>query len=92
MAMERAATPRQVATVSLPLEMVCTLSLLHRAVPESHFDPWLVETRDKLSPPLRETLDLLHGFSGGLLYYVEEPVLAFRPLDPDREQRAKAAE
>lgn len=78
------ATPRQLATVSLPLEMVCTLSLLHRAVPESHFDPWLVETRDKLSPSLRETLDLLHGFSGRLLYYMEEPVLAFRPLDADR--------
>ncbi|MFM9105453.1 MAG: ArsR/SmtB family transcription factor [Chloroflexota bacterium] len=76
--------PGQEAIVSIPLDVVCVLSLLHRAVPESHFAPWLVETRQRLSPGLRENLDLLHGFSGERLYYVEEPALAFRPLDPDR--------
>ncbi len=76
---------QQRVMLSLPLDLVCVLSLLHRAVPESHFDPWLIETRAQLSSQLRDNLDLLHGFSGRLLYYMEEPALAFRPLDPDRE-------
>lgn len=75
---------RQTPTVSLPLDLVCVLSLLHRAVPESHFDPWLTDTRARLPPAVRENLDLLHGFSGRLLYYPEEPAMRFRPLDPDR--------
>jgi len=33
---------------------------------------------------LRADLDLLHGFSGRLLYYMEEPVMRFQPLAPDR--------
>ena len=74
----------QTALVSLPLDLVCVLSLLHRAVPESHFDPWLTETRAGLPRAVRDNLDLLHGFSGRLLYYPEEPVMRFRPLDPDR--------
>ena len=77
-------TPKQTPMVSLPLDLVCVLSLLHRAVPESHFDPWLTETRAGLTEAMRENLDLLHGFSGRLLYYPEEPVMRFRPLDPDR--------
>jgi DNA-binding transcriptional ArsR family regulator len=80
----RTSCPVQTVAVSVPLDVVCVLSLLHRAVPDSHFAPWLVDTREKLSPGLRENLDLLHGFSGERLYYVEEPALAFRPLDPDR--------
>ncbi len=76
--------PQHATLVSLPLDLVCVLSLLHRAVPESHFDPWLVETREALSDTYLENLDLLHGFSGERLYYPEEPVLRFRPLDPDR--------
>jgi DNA-binding transcriptional ArsR family regulator len=81
---EGSATRAQSVAVSIPLDVVCVLSLLHRAVPESHFAPWLVETRQNLSPELRENLDLLHGFSGERLYYVEEPALAFGPLDADR--------
>lgn len=77
-------SPRQATLVSLPLDLVCVLSLLHRAVPESHFDPWLVETREALPDAYLENLDLLHGFSGERLYYPEEPVLRFRPLDADR--------
>lgn len=76
--------PGQATVVSLPLDLVSVLSLLHRAVPESHFDPWLVETREALPAPYLENLDLLHGFSGERLYYPEEPVLRFRPLDADR--------
>lgn len=82
------ATPNQTTTVSLPLDLVCVLSLLHRAVPESHFDPWLVETRASLPAAVRENLDLLHGFSGRLLYYPEEPAMRFRPLDGDRADAA----
>jgi DNA-binding transcriptional ArsR family regulator len=70
--------------VSLPLDMVSILSLLYRAAPGSGLHPWLIEARRRLPARLREDLDLLHGFSGRLLYYPEEPVMRFRPLDPER--------
>ena len=70
--------------VSLPLDMVSVLSLLYRAVPGSGLDSWLVEARGRLPDPVRADLDLLHGFSGRLLYYPEEPVMRFAPLRPDR--------
>ncbi|HEU0116363.1 MAG TPA: ArsR family transcriptional regulator, partial [Thermomicrobiales bacterium] len=70
--------------VSLPLDLVSVLSLLYRAVPGSGLDPWLVATRKALPAALRADLDLLHGFSGRLLYYPEEPVMRFAPLSPAR--------
>src|SRR3954447_16405731 len=70
--------------VSVPLDLVSGLSLLFRAVPGSDLDPWLIEARQRLPPELRDDLDLLHGFSGRLLYYPEEPVMRFDPLRPDR--------
>jgi DNA-binding transcriptional ArsR family regulator len=70
--------------VSLPLDLVSAMSLLYRAVPGSGLDPWLVATRRALPDVLRVDLDLLHGFSGRLLYYMEEPALRFEPLRPDR--------
>jgi DNA-binding transcriptional ArsR family regulator len=70
--------------VSLPLDMISVLSLLYRAVPGSDLDPWLVAARQRLPEPVRADLDLLHGFSGRLLYYPEEPVMRFEPLRPDR--------
>lgn len=70
--------------VSLPLDLVSVLSLLYRAVPGSGLNPWLVGGRRALSEELRADLDLLHGFSGRMLYYMEEPVMAFQPLRPDR--------
>ncbi|HEY7031267.1 MAG TPA: metalloregulator ArsR/SmtB family transcription factor [Thermomicrobiales bacterium] len=70
--------------VSLPLDLVSAMSLLYRAVPGSGLDRWLVATRRGLSDDLRADLDLLHGFSGRLLYYMEEPVMRFEPLRPDR--------
>jgi ArsR family transcriptional regulator len=81
-----AGTPalRLTAAVSLPLDLVSILSLLYRAVPGSSLDPWLIEARRSLPDGLRADLDLLHGFSGRLLSYVEEPVLRFAPLDRDR--------
>lgn len=69
--------------VSLPLDMVSILSLLYRAVPGSDLDPWLVEARRRLPDRVRDDLDLLHGFSGRLLYYPEEPVMRFHPLAPE---------
>ena len=70
--------------VSLPLEMVSVLSLLHRAAPGSDLDPWLVDARRRLPESVRADLDLLHGFSGRVLYYPEEPVMRFLPLRADR--------
>lgn len=64
------------------------MSLLYRAVPGSGLDPWLIGVRRALPWQLQEDLDLLHGFSGRLLYYMEEPVMAFEPL---REDRADAS-
>ncbi len=71
--------------VSLPLDLVSAMSLLYRAVPGSGLDPWLVATRRSLPRDLRADLDLLHGFSGRLLYYMEEPVMRFEPLRDDRK-------
>lgn len=70
--------------LSIPLDMVSIMSLLYRAVPGSGLDPWLVSTRRALPRQLQEDLDLLHGFTGRLLYYMEEPVMAFDPLGEGR--------
>lgn len=70
--------------VSIPLDLVSVLSLLYRAVPGSGLDPWLIDARGRLPESVRADLDLLHGFSGRLLYYPEEPVMRFAPLRPDR--------
>ena len=70
--------------VSLPLDLISVMSLLYRAVPGSGLDPWLVSTRRSLPAELREDLDLLHGFSGRLLYYMEEPIMRFEPARLDR--------
>lgn len=74
---------RLTTAVSLPLNLISILSLLYRAVPGSELDPWLVTTRRALAPDLKENVDLLHGFSGRQLYYVEEPVMRFHPLRAD---------
>src|SRR5918992_1681258 len=76
--------------VSLPLDMVSVLSLLYRAVPGSDLDPWLIAARQRLPESVRADLDLLHGFSGRLLYYPEEPVMRFEPLRPDRVEASFA--
>lgn len=76
--------------VSLALDLVSAMSLLYRAVPGSGLDPWLVATRRSLPSDLRADLDLLHGFSGRLLYYMEEPVMRFEPLRDDRQNEGFA--
>jgi DNA-binding transcriptional ArsR family regulator len=70
--------------VSLPLDLVSVMSLLYRAVPGSGLDRWLVAVRRGLPEQLRLDLDVLHGFSGRLLYYMEEPIMRFEPLRADR--------
>lgn len=71
--------------LSTPLDMVSIMSLLYRAVPGSGLDRWLINARRELPRQLQSDLDLLHGFSGRLLYYMEEPIMAFQPLEPRRE-------
>lgn len=70
--------------LSVPLDLMSMMSLLYRAVPGSGLDPWLISVRRALTTDLQEDLDLLHGFSGRLLYYMEEPVMAFDPLDESK--------
>jgi DNA-binding transcriptional ArsR family regulator len=72
------------AAVSLPLDLVSVMSLLYRAVPGSGLDSWLVSTRRELPGQLQHDRDLLHGFSGRLLYFMEEPIMRFDPLREDR--------
>jgi len=74
--------------VSGPLDLVSVLSLLYRAVPGSGLDPWLIATRRALPELLRADLDLLHGFSGRLLYYMEEPVMRVAPPRGDSREMA----
>jgi DNA-binding transcriptional ArsR family regulator len=67
--------------LSIPLDMVSVMSLLYRAVPGSGLDRWLINARRELPRQLQADLDLLHGFSGRLLYFMEEPIMAFQPLE-----------
>lgn len=69
--------------LSIPLDMTSIMSLLYRSVPGSGLDSWLIATRRALPRQLQDDLDLLHGFSGRLLYYMEEPVMWFEPLRED---------
>lgn len=83
--------PKQLFAVSAPLELTSAISLTFRAagaaeseVEELGFDRWLVDAWRSLDAGLRHDLDLLLGFSGRLLYYIEELLFAFEALSPDR--------
>ena len=76
--------PRQYVAVSVPLELTSAISLTFRAgatIGESgeapDYNPWLVEAWHCLDAGLRHDLELLLGFSGRLLYYIEELLFAF---------------
>ena len=69
--------------VSVPLDLVSGMALLYRAVPGSGLDPWLIKARRALAPETQRDLDLLHGFSGRMLVYMEEPIWEFQPLLPE---------
>jgi DNA-binding transcriptional ArsR family regulator len=69
--------------VSVPLDIVSGMALLYRAVPGSGLDPWLIKSRRALAQETQRDLDLLHGFSGRMLVYMEEPIWQFQPLLPE---------
>ncbi len=72
-------------STSLPLDLVSILSLLFRAGYNPDLDPWVYRARGALPSSVRADLDLLHGFSGRMLFYPEEPAMQFAPLQGDRE-------
>jgi DNA-binding transcriptional ArsR family regulator len=80
---------RQVVAVSTPLVLTSAISMTYRAIGRDgdavlpSVDSWFVEARSKLSPDVQHDLDLLFGFSGQLLYYVEELVFSFDAHEPD---------
>lgn len=83
--------PRQYVAVSAPLALTSAISLAFRAgyvegqgQAESALDPWLIETWHNLDEDLRHDLHLLLGFSGRLLYYIEELLFAFDALAPEQ--------
>lgn len=81
--------PKQLFAVSAPLELTSAISLTYRAgaVADGEnpgFDPWLIDAWRALTPDLQHDLNLLLGFSGRLLYYIEELLFSFDALEPDR--------
>ena len=72
-------------STSLPLDLVSILSLLFRAGYNPEIDPWVQEARRNLPDSVKSDLDLLHGFSGRMLFYPEEPAMQFEPLTSAHE-------
>ena len=72
-------------STSLPLDLVSILSLLFRAGYNAEIDPWVQEARRNLPDSVKSDLDLLHGFSGRMLFYPEEPAMQFEPLTSAHE-------
>lgn len=83
-------TLRQLFAVSAPLELTSAISLTFRAGSPANdgeppaFDQWIIDARQQLDPGLRHDLDLLLGFSGRLLNYIEELLFSFDALAPAR--------
>lgn len=69
---------------SVSLDVVSAITLIYRARDASRFDSWLVEARRSLEPAFQHDLDTLLGFSGHPLYYLEELLMSFDPLEPAR--------
>jgi DNA-binding transcriptional ArsR family regulator len=67
---------------SVPLDLTSAISLMVRATDEHRFDDWLVDARKRLDPDVRHDLETLLGFSGRLLYYIEELLMSFDPFNP----------
>ena len=83
--------PKQLFAMSAPLELTSAISLTFRAagaaesdVVDQGLDTWLIDAWRSLDAGLRHDLQLLLGFSGRLLYYIEELLFAFDALSPDR--------
>jgi DNA-binding transcriptional ArsR family regulator len=69
---------------SVPLDLTSAISLMVRATDEQRFDDWLVNSRKRLDPEVRHDLETLLGFSGRLLYYIEELLMSFDPFEPEQ--------
>jgi DNA-binding transcriptional ArsR family regulator len=83
--------PKQLVAISAPIDLTSAISLTYRAAlaadgapEESGYDRWLVGAWRSLDAGMRHDLQLLLGFSGRLLYFVEELLFAFDALEPDR--------
>jgi DNA-binding transcriptional ArsR family regulator len=69
---------------SVPIDLISAISLMVRATDEQRFDRWLVNARQELDPEVRHDLETLLGFSGRLLYYIDELLMSFDPFRPER--------
>lgn len=87
--------PKQLFAISAPLELTSAISLTFRAASSADaedvhggafpsFDTWLIDCWRSLDVGTRHDLNLLLGFSGRLLYFIEELLFAFDALSPDR--------
>ena len=70
--------------VSVPVDVTAAMSLVFRAADAPGLDPWLMSARRSLSPAVQHDLDTLLGFSGRMLYYVEELLFSFNPFQASR--------
>jgi DNA-binding transcriptional ArsR family regulator len=77
-------------STSLALDLVSILSLLFRAGYNPEIDPWVQQARWQLPESVKSDLDLLHGFSGRMLFYPEEPAMQFGPLSAAHESASFA--
>ena len=69
---------------SVLLDLVSAITLIYRATDSSRFDSWVLEARKSLDPAILHDLETLIGFSGHPLYYLEELLMSFEPLQPAR--------
>lgn len=65
---------------SVPLDLTSAISLIYRATDPRRFDRWMTDARQALAPDLQHDLDTVLGFSGRLLYYIEELLMSFDPF------------
>ncbi|MCX2726527.1 metalloregulator ArsR/SmtB family transcription factor [Thermomicrobium sp. 4228-Ro] len=72
--------------ISVPLDLTSVISLVFRATDARRFERWLVEARKALGSEWEHDLDTLLGFSGRLLYYVEELLMSFDPFRPEHRE------
>lgn len=72
--------------ISVPLDLTSVISLVFRATDARRFERWLVEARKALGTEWEHDLDTLLGFSGRLLYYIEEVLMSFDPFRPEHRE------
>jgi DNA-binding transcriptional ArsR family regulator len=70
--------------VSVVLDLTSAISLVYRATDPRRFERWLVDARQSLDPEVQHELDTLLGFSGRLLYFIEELLMSYDPFEPSR--------